>query len=111
MSLRLMPEIRYLNGSSSCSMMAGKIAQKMQGQLRDKQSDYLLDQRAILLLTERKQDIVTPLLTPWTYLAMLHEFLGVKNNKIDVVRKNDVLLNQGQGLGVGGMSMKQKQER
>lgn len=29
MSLRLMPEVRYLNGSSACSIIANKIAQKM----------------------------------------------------------------------------------
>lgn len=29
MSLRLMPEIRYLNGSSACQIIANKVTQKM----------------------------------------------------------------------------------
>ena len=72
MSLRLMPQIRYLNGSSSCARVAERLARKMEVELAEKQSDYRLDERAIVLVTERKEDVVTPLLTPWTYQAMLH---------------------------------------
>ena len=44
----------------------------MERELMEKQSDYKLDEKAILIITERKEDVVTPLLTPWTYEAMLH---------------------------------------
>jgi len=40
--------------------------------MMEKQSDYPHDERAILIITERKEDPITPLLTPWTYEAMLH---------------------------------------
>lgn len=35
-------------------MIANKVTQKMESELREKQSDYILDQRAILIITERK---------------------------------------------------------
>jgi hypothetical protein len=38
----------------------------------------------VLLIIDRKDDPVTPLLTPWTYQAMVHEILGMKNNRIDL---------------------------
>ena len=109
MSLRLMPQIRYLNGSASCAHIANKLAKKMEIELAEKQSDYLLDQRAIVLITERKEDVVTPLLTPWTYLAMLHEFIGVFNNKVDIVSKQRAFLSQGEETK--SLSLKEKEER
>ena len=109
MSLRLMPQVRYLNGSAACSHIASKLAKKLEIELAEKQSDYLLDQRAIVLITERKEDIVTPLLTPWTYMAMLHEFIGVYNNKVDIVNKQKAFLSQGQDNK--SLSLKEKEER
>jgi hypothetical protein len=67
----------------------------------------LLDQRAILIITERKEDVVTPLLTPWTYLAMLHEFIGVFNNKVDIINKQKAFMNQGESTN-NKMSIKEK---
>ncbi|KAJ2826663.1 vacuolar protein sorting-associated protein 45, partial [Coemansia erecta] len=40
--------------------------------------------RTQLLLLDRKNDPVTPLLTHWTYHAMLHELLGITNGRIDL---------------------------
>jgi len=33
---------------------------------------------------DRRDDPVTPLLTQWTYQAMVHEMLGIKNNRVDL---------------------------
>ena len=75
--------------------------------MAEKQSDYRLDERAIVLVTERKEDVVTPLLTPWTYQAMLHEFIGIYNNKVDIVNKQKAFLNDQKSGG----SLKEKEER
>lgn len=72
-----------------------------------KQSDYPHDERAILIITERKEDPVTPLLTPWTYQAMIHEFIGIFNNKVDIVNKQKAFL----GGGNEKMSLKEKEQR
>mmetsp|Transcript_14126 Transcript_14126/g.22015 ORF Transcript_14126/g.22015 Transcript_14126/m.22015 type:complete len:170 (+) Transcript_14126:668-1177(+) len=37
-----------------------------------------------VLLVDRKEDPVTPLLNQWTYQAMIHELLGLNNNKVDL---------------------------
>ena len=55
----------------------------------------------VLLLLERREDPVTPLMTQWTYQvkenliiihdykAMLHELLEIKNNRIDLRKDKD----------------------
>ena len=38
--------------------------------------------RPLLLVLDRSSDPVTPLLSQWTYQAMVHEMLGVNNDRI-----------------------------
>lgn len=38
----------------------------------------------VLLIVDRKEDPVTPLLNQWTYQAMIHELLEIKNNRVDL---------------------------
>lgn len=50
----------------------------------------------VLLLLDRKNDPVTPLLTQWTYAAMLHETLGMRHNRLSVNHEGktqDLVLN------------------
>jgi len=37
-----------------------------------------------LLLLDRREDPVTPLLNQWTYQAMIHELLGLNKNRVDL---------------------------
>ena len=36
----------------------------------------------VLLLLDRRSDPVTPLLMQFTYQAMVHELIGIKNNRV-----------------------------
>jgi hypothetical protein len=36
----------------------------------------------IVLILDRRDDPVTPLLTQWTYQAMIHELIGIKDNTV-----------------------------
>lgn len=54
-----------------------------------KTNDALFDFRPtqtppLLLILDRLNDPVTPLLTQWTYQAMVHEVLNIKNGRIDL---------------------------
>ncbi|KEP66853.1 UNVERIFIED_CONTAM: Sec1 family protein [Hammondia hammondi] len=42
--------------------------------------------RLVLLIVDRREDPVTPLLNQWTYRAMLHELIGIRNNRVDMRR-------------------------
>lgn len=47
---------------------------------------YHFNKKCTVLVLDRCSDAVTPLLTPWTYGAMLHEFLegGITDNTVQV---------------------------
>lgn len=38
----------------------------------------------VLLILDRREDPVTPLLNQWTYEAMTHELLGMRNNRVSL---------------------------
>ena len=44
----------------------------------------------LLLLLDRRDDPVTPLLNQWTYQAMVHELLGINNNRVDISSAPDL---------------------
>ena len=42
------------------------------------------DTPPILLILDRRDDPITPLLTQWTYQAMVHELMGIHNGRVDL---------------------------
>jgi vacuolar protein sorting-associated protein 45 len=83
LSLKKKPLIRYAKNS----LLAKKLATEVRYQIT--QEDQLFDFRRvdtppILLIVDRRDDPVTPLLTQWTYQAMVHELLGIRNGRVDL---------------------------
>ncbi|XP_065565674.1 vacuolar protein sorting-associated protein 45-like isoform X3 [Artemia franciscana] len=77
------PVIRYQGSSNLARKLAENISDYIvrEHQLFDfKQSDLPL-----LLIVDRRSDPVTPLLNQWTYQAMVHELLAIKNNRVSLV--------------------------
>lgn len=48
------------------------------------------DTPPILLIMDRRNDPVTPLLTQWTYQAMVHELIGIHHGRVDMSNVPDV---------------------
>ncbi|KAL8756849.1 MAG: hypothetical protein Q9199_002659 [Rusavskia elegans] len=89
LSLKKKPLIRYEKNS----LMAKKLATEVRYQMT--QEEQLFDFRKtdtppILLLLDRRDDPITPLLTQWTYQAMVHEILGIFNGRVDLSDVPDV---------------------
>jgi len=89
LSLKKNPLIRYEKNS----LMAKKLATEVRYQLT--QEEQLFDFRKtdtppILLILDRRDDPITPLLTQWTYQAMVHELLGIFNGRVDLSSVPDV---------------------
>ena len=83
LALKKKPLIRY----QKISLMAKKLATEVRYHMT--QEDQLFDFRKtdtppILLIVDRRDDPVTPLLTQWTYQAMVHELLGIHNGRVDL---------------------------
>ena len=51
-------------------------------------------QKALLLVLDRKDDPVTPLLTQWHYQAMVHQFLGIQLNRVDLAKVPNLKLDE-----------------
>lgn len=89
LSLKKKPLIRYERNS----LMAKKLAIEIRYQMT--QEEQLFDFRKtdtppILLLLDRRDDPITPLLTQWTYQAMVHELLGMHNGRVDLSDVPDI---------------------
>ncbi|XP_018503910.2 vacuolar protein sorting-associated protein 45 homolog isoform X2 [Pyrus x bretschneideri] len=84
LALKRRPVIRYQRTSD----IAKRIAQET-AKLTYQQESGLFDFRRteispLLLVIDRRDDPVTPLLNQWTYQAMVHELIGIQDNKVDL---------------------------
>ncbi|KAG9018126.1 vacuolar protein sorting-associated protein 45, partial [Tulasnella sp. 427] len=89
LSLKKKPIIRY----EKMSAMAKKLGSEVQHLM--KSNDALFDFRPtqvppLLLIIDRLNDPVTPLLTQWTYQAMVHELMGIINGRVDLSAVPDI---------------------
>ncbi|GAB0492681.1 hypothetical protein MMPV_003949 [Pyropia vietnamensis] len=88
-SLNLQPAaIRYDGGSTLARSLAQRVAVRL-----DAEGDIFSVRRGgargisgngLLLIVDRREDPVTPLLSQWTYQAMVHELLGLHKGRVDL---------------------------
>ncbi|KAJ7175975.1 Sec1 family-domain-containing protein [Mycena filopes] len=89
LSLKKKPIIRY----EKMSGMAKKLAVEMHHRIQAEATlfDFRLTQvQPLLLILDRRNDPVTPLLSQWTYQAMVHELLGIQNGRVDLSLVPDI---------------------
>ncbi|XP_058103232.1 vacuolar protein sorting-associated protein 45 homolog [Magnolia sinica] len=84
LAMKRRPVIRYQRTSD----IAKRIAQEA-AKLMYEQESGLFDFRRteispLLLVVDRRDDPVTPLLNQWTYQAMVHELIGIEDNKVNL---------------------------
>lgn len=80
LSLKRRPsQIRYQCSSEVARRIATEAASRME---KDDVFDFRRQEGPLLLLLDRRDDPITPLLTQWTYQAMVHELLGLNNNRV-----------------------------
>ncbi|KAI1919019.1 vacuolar protein sorting-associated protein 45 [Ophidiomyces ophidiicola] len=89
LSLKKNPLIRYEKNS----LMAKKLATEVRYQLTQEEQLFNFrkpDTPPILLILDRRDDPITPLLNQWTYQAMVHELLGIRNGRVDLSDVPDI---------------------
>ncbi|CAI5734270.1 unnamed protein product [Hyaloperonospora brassicae] len=84
LSMKKRPAIRYAKGSDVAEKLAREVSARMQ-----LEQDGLFDFRRpdvvpLVYVLDRKDDPVTPLLTQWCYQAMVHELLGLHENRVSL---------------------------
>ncbi|XP_017141766.1 vacuolar protein sorting-associated protein 45 [Drosophila miranda] len=92
LSLKLNPVIRYRAGSQAAQLLAKMIYEQItkDSTLFDFRSNMDGSAPPLLLVLDRRDDPVTPLLHQWTYQAMVHELLQIKNNRVDLSDRANV---------------------
>lgn len=86
LSLKMKPYVRFQASSEAAQSVAREITGSIAGE-----RDLFTFNRGqagapLLLVLDRRDDPVTPLLSQWTYQAMVHELLpgGIRNNTVDM---------------------------
>ncbi len=76
------PFVRY----SRTSLVGSKVGSDLAGKVLEEQTLFDAPNMSslLVLVLDRREDPVTPLLNQWTYQAMLHELIGIENNRIDM---------------------------
>ncbi|KAF8819828.1 Sec1 family protein [Cardiosporidium cionae] len=120
-AVRARPLIRYQKSSSVCSKLARQLQMKLneESSLFDRlpgggnaplglpnfgphnrkgDDSSRTGKGTVLLIVDRRDDPITPLLNQWTYQAsaMLHELIGIENNRVDLSKIPDVSTNMQQ---------------
>ncbi|KAH7447578.1 hypothetical protein KP509_01G112400 [Ceratopteris richardii] len=84
LALKRRPAIRYQRTSEISRRLANELARLMY-----EEESHLFDFRRtemspLLLIIDRRDDPVTPLLNQWTYQAMVHELIGIRDNTVNI---------------------------
>jgi vacuolar protein sorting-associated protein 45 len=72
-------QIRYQSASDYARRVAENVITAIEA---DDVFDFRRSDGPLLIILDRRDDPVTPLLTQWTYQAMVHELLGIHNNRV-----------------------------
>jgi vacuolar protein sorting-associated protein 45 len=84
LSLKRRPVIRYQASSDMCHDLAKTISgtiERERGSLFDFRQT---DPAPVMVVVDRRDDPVTPLLNQWTYQAQVHELLGIERNRVSL---------------------------
>lgn len=92
LALKKQVDVRYVSGSPICQFIGNELHRAQQ---LDRELFHFGNsggQHNLVLLLDRRDDPVTPLLTQWTYAAMCHELLGVDNNRVVLPNAQELVL-------------------
>jgi vacuolar protein sorting-associated protein 45 len=82
LSLKRRPsQIRYQASSDLARRLASELVTEIE---RDDIFEFRRQEGPMLLILDRRDDPITPLLTQWTYQAMVHELLGLNHNRVSL---------------------------
>ncbi|EFA76343.1 Sec1-like family protein [Heterostelium album PN500] len=87
LALKKKPVIRYSAKSEVTKYLAEVVLSKIQ---KEKEIFDFRKQDSVLLILDRKDDPITPLLHQWTYQSMIHELLTISNNRVSLSKTAEV---------------------
>lgn len=88
MGLRRVPNITYSVESKLGRKLAERLSARLEREYTQNHKDFL-QENVDLLLFDRREDALTPLVYNWSYLSMVNEFLGISNNSVIIEKGGD----------------------
>lgn len=86
-ALQVNPLIRYQTQSQLCRELAEKVSVTLKNEsLANKEWRQVapFDVNSLLLIVDRRFDLVTPIVNNWIYYPLIHEQFDIKNNRINL---------------------------
>lgn len=87
LSLKKKPVVRYERMSTLAKRLADDIVHQISSTHASLFDFRRTEVPPLLLILDRRSDPVTPLLTQWTYQAMVHELIGIHNGRTQMNAK------------------------
>lgn len=90
LALKKKVDIRFAAASDRSERLAQELRYRIQSDSELFEFDIYGDygsssgSRPLLLIMDRRDDPITPLLSQWTYQAMVHELIGINNQRVDM---------------------------
>ncbi|KAG0495414.1 hypothetical protein HPP92_000105 [Vanilla planifolia] len=84
LAIKRRPVIRYQRTSDVAKRIANETSKLMYEQESGLFDFRRTETSPLLVVLDRRDDPVTPLLNQWTYQAMVHELIGIQDNKVDL---------------------------
>ena len=81
LAVKRRPVIRFQRNSRDAHRLADELQKTMT------REDALFEgcrSDSVLVIVERSEDPISPLLNQWTYEAMVHELVGINNNRVQM---------------------------
>lgn len=86
-ALQFNPIVRYQTQSPLCKILAEKVSTTIKNEaLANKtwRQSAPFDVNSLLIIVDRRNDLITPIINKWTYHSMIHEHFGISNNRINL---------------------------
>ncbi|PVH16159.1 uncharacterized protein CXQ87_004024 [Candidozyma duobushaemuli] len=94
LSLKKCPMIKYETSSLDSKRLASELLYYINSNSNNNLFDDLnrtSDVPPTLLILDRKNDPISPLVLPWTYQSMIHELIGINRNVVDIKESSEQL--------------------
>ncbi|CAI2363735.1 unnamed protein product [Moneuplotes crassus] len=94
LSCRKQPYVRFSKHSNRAAKLADSFVSYMSSEDELVARSSKDDEKCTLLILDRKDDPVTPLLNQWTYQSMVHELIGITKHRVKLAdKKEEIVLN------------------
>lgn len=106
LALKCRPLIRF----EGASPMATALAQQVRQVMLSEPGLFDFRHQSTLLIVDRKSDLITPLLIPWTYESMLHELFTIANGRVaqqhNLSDPTDVFYSENRSISYGHLGQR-----